>query len=136
MSQYAGADWIKSAFEVELSPLGRNVADLLGDVFFGIYHLDHKALRRVDWGNDHHICFSLGWHQLSTFDTDELTRLVVLCHDRMIRCSIEARTHKHLGLIFHQRQNRNGDFYERHPTIEHAIEKIRREEMRCKVKTT
>jgi len=44
MSQYAGANWIKQSLKKEMSPLGVNVADLLGDVFAGIYHLDQSAL--------------------------------------------------------------------------------------------
>lgn len=119
-ASYSGADWIQSNFNVEMSPLGEQVADLLGDLFFGIYHLDQKALRRVDWGNNHHIEFNLGWHALATTDFNELTRLVILCHDRAIRCSIEASTHKYLKLIFHKRQ-RGGDIYHAHPTIEDAV---------------
>jgi hypothetical protein len=125
MPKYAGSDWIKSALKVKMSPLGEAVADLLGDLFFGIYHLDTKALRRVDWANDNHIVFSLGWHSLSTCDFDELTRLVILCHDRAIRCSVAASTHKYLELMFHQRQ-RDGGYSERHPTIEQAIEETRK----------
>ena len=48
-ARYAGAAWIRSALGRELSPLGAAVADLLGDVFAGIYHLDNADLRKVDW---------------------------------------------------------------------------------------
>lgn len=117
---YAGSDWIKSNIQPEMSALGERVADLLGDLFCGIYHLDHRALRRVDWGNDHHIIFSLGWQSLSTYDNDLLTQLVILCHDRTLRCSISGNAYKYLELMFHQRQ-RDGGYFERHPTIEDAI---------------
>lgn len=102
--KYAGSDWIKSNFKVELSSLGEAVADLLGDLFYGIYHLDSTALKKVDWANDHHIIFILGWKSLATTDFDELTRLVILCHDRCIRCEISPRAFHYLELIFHQRQ--------------------------------
>lgn len=123
---YRGADWIKSALKVkEMSPLGEAVADLLGDMFFGIYHLDEKALRRVDWGNTHHIEFSLGWRSLATVDDNLLTVLVVLAHDRMLRVSIEASTHRYLRLLFHQRTVREGNLYERCPTLEDHVAQIR-----------
>lgn len=125
MSTYAGSDWIKSAFKIEMSPLGEEVADLLGDVFLGIYHLDIGQLSKTNWDNDTWIDFALGWHQLSTFDGNELTRLVILCHDRMIRCSIGAKNFHHIGLMFHKRKGREGSINERHPTIEDAIKQIR-----------
>jgi hypothetical protein len=121
---YAGSDWIKANFKVEMSLLGEVVADLLGDLFLGIYHLDPKVLRKVDWANDHHIILALGWRSLATYDNDELTRLVILCHDRAIRCEISARNYKYLELMFHRRK-RGRALYERHPTIEEAVEKIR-----------
>lgn len=126
MSQYAGANWIKrQSYGENMSPLGEVVADFLGDVFAGIYHLDPKALSRVDWSNNHHIEFSLGWRCLSTTDYDELTRIVVLGHDRMIRIQIDASTHKYLRLMFHQRSSRTGDYSTRYPTMEDHVAEIR-----------
>ena len=124
-TQFAGADWIKRTFKKELSPLGENVANLLGDLFGGIYHIDHRALSRVDWANDHHIILILGWQGLSTYDMNELTRLVFLCHDYMLRCSISGTGPKYIEMMFHQRQ-REGDLYQRHPTIEQALEDYRK----------
>lgn len=124
MSQYAGANWIERNFKCEMSPLGIAVADFLGDVFQGIYHLDSKALSRVEWDNNHHITFSLGWRALSTVDYNELTVMVILAHDRALRLQIEASTHKYLRLMFHQRK-REGGYAERCPTLEEHIELIR-----------
>jgi len=125
---YAGANWIKGSLNhpkiTELSPLGEAVANLLGDLFYGIYHLDPKALYRVEWSNRHHVEFSLGWRCLSTVDYDELTRLVVLAHDRAIRVQIDASTHKYLRLMFHQRE-RGDNSMEQCPTLEDHIKEIR-----------
>lgn len=121
---YAGSEWIQQAFETELSPLGAAVADLLGDVFFGIYHLDAGALGRVKWSDPHYILVNLRHHSLATFDGDELTRLVVLCHDRCLRLDLKAIAPLTLQLLFHQRQ-REGGIWKRHPTIEQAVERIR-----------
>lgn len=105
---------------VAFSPLGERVADLLGELFLGIYHLDHNALRRVDWSSNQHIEFSLGWRQLATADYDELTRLVFLAHHMAIRVSIEASTHHYLRLIFHQRV-REGEHAYRHLALDDAV---------------
>lgn len=125
-SSYAGSEWIKRALRVEeMSPLGEKVADLLGDVFFGIYHLDNSALRRVEWDNAHHVIFSLGWRTISTIDDDYLTRLVILAHDRMLRLEISAANRHYLRLTFHQRRSRSGELMYRCPTIEDHIASIR-----------
>lgn len=124
-THYAGADWIKRAFVPEraMSPLGTAVADLLGDLFFGIYHLNYTSLGKVEWGNPHWIAFNLD-RGIATFDGDELTRLVVLCHDRCLRCDITGKAPRYMELLFHQRQ-RAGEMYARHPTIENAVARIR-----------
>lgn len=35
-----------------MSDLGRNVADILGILHFGAYHLDEKTLKAIDWKNE------------------------------------------------------------------------------------
>lgn len=134
MRTHAGSEWIRAQLphvnkdrkgiaknpNSEMSDLGVAVADLLGVLFYGIYHLDHKALYRVDWQNKTHIEFSLGWHQLATVDFDELTRLVFLAHHMAIRVSIESSTRKYLQLTFHQR-TRAGTSSHRHLTLDGAV---------------
>lgn len=125
---YAGADWIKDILDhqqpvITMSPLGIAVADLLGDLFAGIYHLNYTSLKKVDWANDRWIIFHLDRH-LSTFDSDDLTRLVVLCHDRCIRCDLTGKGPRIIEMVFHQRQ-RDGSMYARHPTLEAAAAGIR-----------
>jgi hypothetical protein len=64
-------------------------------------------------------------HYMSTFDYSNLTRAVVLAHDRMIRFQIEPSRNGVLKLIAHKRHKRDGRMNERHPTIEDAIANIR-----------
>jgi hypothetical protein len=124
MTRYAGSEWIKSNFKVEMSPFGEAVASLLGDVFLGIYHLKDKDLKKVEWENTSYIKFILHHYDLSTYNPDHLTRLVVLCHDRAIKLSISARSPGRLELFF-RRRGREGDWTQIHPTMEDAIHKIR-----------
>ena len=120
-TKYSGAEWL----DAELSPLGRKVADILGQVWGGIYHIDNRWLRRVNWKHAWVVEITLR-EEMSTYDPDRLTRLVALCHDAAVRMNIRAATHGYLTLTFHQRQ-RDGVLCERHPTMEAAIESIRKQ---------
>ena len=108
----------------EVSQLGLDVADLLGELFYGIYHIEQRHLDRVDWSNPTHIVISIGWRSWSTTDDNNLTRLVFLAHHRAIRVGLDASTHKYIKLIFHQRQ-RGTDGMRCHPTLEQAVEKFK-----------
>jgi len=120
--KYSGADWLRT----ELSPLGRKVADILGAVFLGIYHLEQRELYKVDWTDPR--CIEIGiYMELATFDASKLTGLVVACHDACVRMSIVPTCRpRHITLMFHQRKNRAGSMFERHPTIESAIAEFRK----------
>jgi hypothetical protein len=140
MTEHSGADWIRAQLpyvnkdrkgipanpNAEMSPLGEAVATLLGQLFYGIYHLDHKALYKVDWRNPGFIEFSLGWKQLATTDYDELSRLVFLAHHLALRVSIDASTRKYMKLTFHQRF-RGDDRSHDHPTLDQAVQNFKAE---------
>jgi hypothetical protein len=120
---YAGSDWLEKNLSYRknknntISPLGKRVADLLGDLFLGIYHVNKEAMN-VDWANDLWIEIILrdsGW---STFDYGNLTRFVLLCHEHNIRGTVEAAAYRYIRLIFHDTENASG---RKHPTIEEAI---------------
>jgi hypothetical protein len=120
-----GSEWIKAQLPfwrpgTEMSGLGVRVADLLGEWKYGIYHLDPKALKKVNWANTNYIEFTLGWTSLSTVDFNELTRLVFLAHHCCLRIDIDATTRKHLRMLFHPR-SRNGVYSQRHPDIQEAL---------------
>lgn len=118
MTQYAGSGWIAALEESkDMSPLGIDVANLLGDVFLGIYHIDSKKLRAVDWFNPEYIEVPIN-ASLCTVDFDHLTRLLVLAHDRMIRVDINGLWRNWLLLKFHQRHTRTGERWQRYETLE------------------
>lgn len=125
MMERSGSEWIRRTFKTDLSELGRNVADLLDEVFSGIYHLDIAKLKKVDWGDNYFIAVQLHWQTLSTYDNDHLTRLVVLAHDRCLRVDISATTVRTLELMFHQRKPVGG-FADRMPTMEKHLADIRK----------
>ena len=121
--KYSGADWlVKSYPNVKPSQLGLKVADILGFVYAGLYHMDMRELKKIKWNNPYVIEVRIDC-PLSTTDWEDLTFLVILCHDQAIRMSImpNMRTMK---LLFHQRM-REGIYSERHPTMEEAIQRCR-----------
>ena len=124
---YAGSDWLERQLQYEkgkpeMSPLGAEVADVLGQVFLGLYHLD-GIVHRVDWTSKGYIEVCLQ-QELATWDGCELTALVVLCHDRCLRLSIRPASPTHMRLLFHPRE-REGNFSRRHPTMEDAVASVR-----------
>jgi hypothetical protein len=122
--KYAGADWlVKSYPEIKPSPLGLKVADIMGMVENGLYHMDLGQLKKINWSDPYVICIKISG-SLSTFDWNNLTELVILCHDQAIRLSIDPCM-RFLRLLFHQRK-REGHYNQRHPTIEEAIESCRK----------
>jgi len=121
---YAGADWIEETLGRRCSRLGAQVADLLGDLARGIYHIPTRNLRDVNWTDEHYILMRWPIQELATVDGNLLTVLVVLAHDRMLRVSIRPMSNRSLEFLFHPR-HRQGRLYERHPTLEDHVETIR-----------
>jgi hypothetical protein len=62
---------------------------------------------------------------ISTYDFDHLTRLVIAAHDFCVRVSISQSGPKRIKIVLHDRK-REGDVTEKHPTMEEAIETIRK----------
>lgn len=64
-----------------------------------------------------------GW---GTYDFDDLTRAVVLAHDRCIRFYVSPCNSQKLRFHLQKRDTRDGNTMVKHPTMEEAIEKIRK----------
>ncbi|NDY89775.1 hypothetical protein [Ideonella livida] len=94
--------------------------DLLCDVFHG----EHHAPERI-YAFGRGIKCHAESHRLSTFDFDYLTRLVVLAHDACVRVEVVSSGPGRIGLVLHKRAGRTGSSYDRHPTMEEAIERVR-----------
>lgn len=122
----AGADWLERSICPNPSPLGRQVANLLGVVLGGMYHEREMILRKVDWTSERYISVPWGHRDLATYDDNLLTRLVVLAHDACIRLTIEPCSRVSLTLLFHPRIGPTGHTFERHPTLESAAKDVRR----------
>jgi hypothetical protein len=117
--KYSGAEWLEHALKVKPSEFGVKVADLLGDWAAGIYHIETSKLAKAEWTSDHYIEV-VYYGDLSTYDNENLTRLVILCHERCIRLGIAGRAKNYVMLSFSPRQ-REGRYWERHQSIDDAV---------------
>lgn len=104
-TKHAGSDWIKSNLAIVkpgtvISPLGEIAADILGQMYFGIYHLKSSHLFKVDWSNNRTIEITITDTDLATFDSSTLTIMVILAAALKIRISIKAATHGYITFTF------------------------------------
>jgi len=119
-TKYAGADWLKKNLAyakptASVSELGEIVADIIGQLYEGIYHVEDNHLFKADWANPKRIVLTLpdGGGRFATYDFSLLTHLVLLAQATKIRIAITAATHGYLRLTFSR--------YDDHRTIEDAI---------------
>lgn len=95
--------------------------DFFGIIFYGKHHIPGEVKP-----------FGRGWKinaysgHFATFDYDNLTRLVFLCHDMCIRAEFVQGGPGRIGIAIWRRGGREGDMYFRHPTIDQALEKWRK----------
>lgn len=120
--RHSGSDWVERR-GIPMSPLGRRVADLLGEWARGIYHIEN-ALRsprtHLDKANWCEVIYYPGYCTFDTVDGDDLTRLVFLAHDYGIRVELRPHGFGYMRLTFSQRTVRSNSM-EGHPTIEQAL---------------
>jgi hypothetical protein len=117
-------EWLTgSGYKGEFSEVGKRTAVLFNRVF-GLHHLHHTSLRKVNWGNDYFIEFVYN-RELATFDFDTLTVLVVLAHQLMLRVSIRGAAPGYVRLQVNKRITRTeGRISERHPHIGDVVERL------------
>lgn len=84
-----------------------------------------RTFETADWEFGRGVRFSVRRPQLSTYDTDGLTALVLGAHEQAIRVEIEPRSFTHLAIVMHPRQPVHDSQWGRHPTIGQAIETYR-----------
>lgn len=124
MSKFAGAEWVRRVHpDANMSTLGALVADVIGQITRGIYHVSQE-IERVDWSNEGFI----EWRtraSFATFDGSHLTELVVLAHDLCLRVEIRPMSNSTVAVCFSPRSSRRGAVHARHPALEDHVQQIR-----------
>lgn len=91
--------------------------------FAKLYRGEHHFPGKLkEWGD--------GWCMedfagMATFDFNNLTKFVIMCHDECIRGEIRPSSPRSMKVCIWKRQGREGDLCSRHPTMETAIETLR-----------
>ena len=99
-----------------MGPGQRECYALLCDLLGGEHHLVGRVARCGDG-----IAYTALAFHAATFDNNQLTRLVVMAHDRCIRAELSPRSGRSMTLTLHKRAGRDGRMFERHPTMEVAV---------------
>ena len=124
MATWAGHQTLDS-HGILYGELGKQVADLMGELYLGLYHVESKVLRNTDWQDPDFIEIRMWVPDMATWDGNFLTRFVVLCHERCIRGSITPTRKNYVQFLFHPRE-REGSTSRRHPTLEQHLERLGR----------
>jgi len=102
---------------IDLSLLAK--VDLFIDFVFGGRHHTKKII-------EHSNCFEVKfWQDVSTWDGNIMTKIVVASHDLGLRASLDANGTRGLKLTLHNRATRQSMTHG-HPTLEQHLEKIGR----------
>jgi hypothetical protein len=99
--KHSGADWMaKQDCFKSPSALGVKVADILGQVYLGIYHISGAVTaKKVDWQNECEISITIS-SELATFDGAELTFLILCCIESGVSVQIYGAFKGYLKLTF------------------------------------
>lgn len=90
------------------------------EFYGGEHHFPRSGIK--EWGYGYCVHHDQG--DLSTYDFNRLTKLVLMAHDDCIRVAIQPHAFKTVRISIWQRK-REGAMSERHPTLEQAIEMFR-----------
>lgn len=98
-------EWLKYRYKGAFSELGKDVAWFL-DKVFGLHHINRTSLSKVIWSNDTWVDVVID-KPLSTVDNADLTRLVVIAHQMMLRIELRGVGPGYVKLTFHKRVSRD-----------------------------
>lgn len=90
------AEWL-SGMGKEVSKFGERAAELVWELYGGIYHVQQPALK-ADWSHDHVISITVRSDNFGTYDSDLLTRLVILSHKHNVKTGLEARANGYIRI--------------------------------------
>lgn len=100
--------------------------EFFAELYYGEHHIPGYKVH--EWGDG--FCVKHDRGGLSTFDYNELTRLVLMAHDKCYRVDISPLAPRYLRIAIWKRFGREGGFSSRHPTIEQAIESYNKKKLK------
>lgn len=104
---------------VVLNYFQKQVCNIVGIIGSGLYNAP-VSIDSIDWNYGSGV--AMNWkREIATFDFNQLTVLVFLCHQARIRCSIEGTGPGQLKLAFWPRKA-EGQVAVRHPNLDEAVQ--------------
>jgi hypothetical protein len=98
--KYSAADWLEKELGQGLPGIGIRAANVLGQTFKGIYHLEKAVLsKKAQWTDTNEVKVTIA-NQLATYDDPSLTRLVFCCRSAGLCLRIQGRGPGYLRLLF------------------------------------
>lgn len=101
------------------SLIGYKTLAILTRLYNGMHHVPNTQIAKMDWTNKRFLSFKVR-DSMATYDYDMLTHLVLLAHEYCVRVEINSCNFHYFEIMFFNRINRRGKYYERHPTIKKA----------------
>ena len=108
-------------YEIINQPFEKRAESVLACLYLGIHHC--PPIKKTD-DKDFHLWEVNHADDLSTFDFDGLTRLVIAAHHYCVRASIRHSGPRMVKILLHDRKGREGKMSQRHPTLIEAMEHI------------
>lgn len=110
---------LSSVENIKMEFTKENATKFFAHLFGGEHHIPRGGLKE----------FGDGWcvnymGDLSTFDYNILSKLVIMAHDCAVRVSLRQGGPRAIKICIWQRE-REGSFDRRHPTIEYHVEEFR-----------
>ena len=104
VTKHAGAAWLLATLtdldKPLMSDLGVKVANVLGQVFKGVYHAEKEVTSKyVGWDNPYEITVTV-WNEFASFDSSRLTLLLLCCEQAGILVEFYGSFGSSTRLIF------------------------------------
>ena len=106
-----------------MKPANERLEQVLSDTFRGINHCG--PIRKHYEGGEFEMWETSKYGGMSSFDFDELTRLVISAHDNCVRVEVCQGPPRGVKIRLWPRFTREGSTTQRHPEIEEAVLKFR-----------
>ena len=122
-------EWIEKKYNLTVSKFMREVLDILDCVYSGLHHTNYyEQFKKSKYCETLFAEYVDRANELSTYDFNRLTKLVVLAHDKGIRVSVSSDRKKGLVICFHNRMGKRHNDHpmnQRHPTLSKAVKQVR-----------
>lgn len=107
-----------------LSSVATKALTIISYLEGGLHHVSWKQRENFQYFDEHSFIYKR-FGNMATYDSSELTTLVVLCHELAVRVEISSQGFRYTRMLFTERVRDSPKMYERHPSIDEVIKNWR-----------